>query len=154
MADIPIVDQVVESAFTNYSPLIQQKLEWIRQLVFETAQASPVIRELEETLKWGQPSYLTSKTKSGTILRIDQVRSSDSQFAVYFSCQTTLMNTFKTIYPDEFNYEGQRAIVFDIEDDINVDALQDCINLILTYHHCKNNTTKPAQAAQSQSRTA
>ena len=36
---------------------------FLRQLIFETAAATEVVGELEETLKWGEPSYLTPKTK-------------------------------------------------------------------------------------------
>jgi hypothetical protein len=44
-----------------------------------------------EALKWGQPSYLTPQSQSGSTIRIDQVKPEAGQRAVYFHCQTNLV---------------------------------------------------------------
>ena len=88
---------------------------------------------LEETLKWGQPSYLTPETKSGSTIRIDQVKPEPGQYAVYFHCQTNLVETFRELYP-ELRYGGNRAILLGSEDKLPEAALRHCVALALTYH--------------------
>lgn len=107
---------------------------FLRQLIFETAAVTEGVGELEETLKWGEPSYLTSKTKSGSTVRIDRKKSNNGQYAIYFKCTTNLVATFKEKYPDKFNYGGNRSIIFNEDDEIPVTELSDCIALALTYH--------------------
>jgi hypothetical protein len=82
----------------------------------------------------GQPSYLTSETRSGSTIRIDRVKSAASQYAVYFHCQTDLVQTFRQLYPTELSYGGNRSIVLNAEDDIPEPALRHCLALALTYH--------------------
>ena len=89
--------------------------------------------ELEEKLKWGEPAYVTSQSKSGSTIRINRKKSSDTQYAMYFNCQTTLVETFRTLFPNEFVFEGNRAIVFDQDKKIPTDALRYCIAAALTY---------------------
>ena len=69
----------------------------------------------------------------GSAIRIDRVKSRDGGYAMYFHCQTTLVDTFKEIYRDEFRYEGNRSIVFAGDDEIPVEELSHCILLALTY---------------------
>jgi hypothetical protein len=61
----------VEAAFDAYSKPVKAKLLALRRLIFDTAKATKGVGALEETLKWGQPSYLTPETKSGSTIRID-----------------------------------------------------------------------------------
>lgn len=113
---------------------IRTKLLFLRQLIFDVASETAGVGELEETIKWGQASYLTTQSKSGSIIRIDRVKSQTGQYAIYFHCQTTLVDTFKEIYSDKFKYEGNRGIVFNVDDEIPVKELSHCISLALTYH--------------------
>ncbi|MBI9049418.1 MAG: DUF1801 domain-containing protein [Anaerolineaceae bacterium] len=125
----------VAAVFNRYPKKMQTKLLFLRQFIFETAAKTEGVGELEETLKWGQPAYLTTKSKSGSTIRID--RSSNTKFAMYVHCQTALIETFKLMFPNEFTYEGNRGIIFDIDDDIPVEKLSVCISLALTYHRSK-----------------
>ena len=106
----------------------------VRQLIFNTAAEIEAVGGLEETLKWGQPSYLTTQSKSGSTIRIDSIKSDDKKYAIYFNCKTTLIDTFREIYPEKFNFEGNRSIIFDLKDKIPVHELSDCISIALTYH--------------------
>ena len=106
----------------------------LRRLIFDTASATEGVGELEETLKWGQPSYLTTESKSGITVRIDRVQSDHGQYAMYFNCQTTLIETFQELYPNELKYGGNRSIIFNENDEIPEEELQHCISLALTYH--------------------
>ncbi len=109
----------------------------LRQLIFDTAAATEGVGKLEETLKWGEPSYLTMESKSGTTIRINMKKSQSGQYAMYFNCQTTLVATFRQLYPSEFTYEGNRAILFHEDDEIPVKELGNCISMALTYHRNK-----------------
>lgn len=88
---------------------------------------------LEEALKWGQPSYLTTESKSGSTIRIDQVKADAGQYAVYFHCQTDLVETFRELYP-ELRFDGNRAILLRADETLPDAALRHCVALALTYH--------------------
>ena len=47
------------------------------------------------------------------------------------------MPTFKKLYPTEFEYEENRAIHFNLNDEIPVEKLRHCIKIALTYHLLK-----------------
>ena len=124
----------VAAVFASYPAALREKLLLLRQMILSVAAETAGVGKIEETLKWGQPSYLTSQTKSGSTIRIDQIRSQSGLYAVYFHCQTTLVDTFKEIYGDVFQYEGNRCIIFSEHDPIPEAELSHCLSLALTYH--------------------
>jgi Domain of unknown function (DU1801) len=124
----------VAAVFAAYPPKLRTKLAELRRLILQTAAATPGVGPLEETLKWGQPSYLTSATKSGTTVRIDRLKGKNERYALFVHCQTDLTETFRELYPDTFRYQGRRAIVFDADDTLDEASLRHCIALALTYH--------------------
>ena len=71
----------------------------LRELIFATAAATPGVGALEETLKWGEPAYLTSATRSGSTIRLAWKPARPEQYAMFFNCQTTLVDTFRTLFP-------------------------------------------------------
>ncbi|MFM2276553.1 MAG: hypothetical protein RL211_2425 [Pseudomonadota bacterium] len=89
---------------------------------------------LEVTLKWGEPAYLTTQSKSGSTVRIAWKPKRPRHYVMYFNCQTTLVEIFKTLFPDDFEFEGNRAIVFEAKDRIPMRALAFCIAAALTCH--------------------
>jgi hypothetical protein len=128
------LDPTVEAAFRAYPEPLKTKLLTLRRLILETARTTEGVGALEETLKWGQPSYLTSETKSGSTIRIDRAKSSPDQYAVYFNCQTDLVATFRELYPTELSYGSNRSIILKAKDQIPVPVLRHCVALALTYH--------------------
>ena len=106
----------------------------LRELIFSTAAATSGAGELEETLKWGEPAYLTHQTGAGSTVRIDWKKASPERCAMYFNCQTDLVDTFRRLFPNDFEFEGRRAIVFDTGTPLPTDALAFCIAAALTYH--------------------
>lgn len=127
-------DANVAAVFRAYPSMLRGKLLALRRLILKTAKATSGVGPLEEVLKWGQPSYLTAQSKSGSTIRIGGVSSRDDRYAVYFHCQTDLVPTFRELYPKKFTYEGNRAIVLDAEKRVDEKALAHCIALALTYH--------------------
>ncbi|MGN1288730.1 MAG: DUF1801 domain-containing protein [Bradyrhizobium sp.] len=122
-----------DALFGSYPAPVKAKLLALRRLIFDTAKATKGVGALEETLKWGQPSYLTPETGSGSTVRIDQVKPATDQVAVYFHCQTNLVETFRELYP-ELSYSGNRAILLDVAGKLPEAALRHCVGLALTYH--------------------
>lgn len=133
----PFRSAAVAQAFEAFPPGVRKKLLRLRELIFKVAAATPGVGELEETLKWGEPAYLTSQSQSGSTVRVGWKKSKPSQYAMYFTCQTTLVDSFRTMFPRDFAFEGNRAIVFDVADAVPADALAHCIAAALTYHRQK-----------------
>ena len=129
---------LVAEVFEAYPPSMRKRLLVLRELIFKTAASTSGVGVLEETLKWGEPAYVTSQSKSGSTVRIDWKKKNPSQYAMYFHCQTNLIETFKTLFPGEFKFEGNRAIVFNESDAVPKDALAFCIAAALTYHRNKS----------------
>ena len=127
-------DTEVASTFAAYPPGLRAKLLHLRSLIFDTARSTQGVGALQETLKWGQPSYLTAESKSGTTIRIDRAGSGPDRYAMYVHCQTNLVTTFRDLYPDSLNCDGNRAVVFDLDDEVPEEILRHCIALALTYH--------------------
>lgn len=126
-------DKAVAGVFENYPAGLRRKLMALRDLIFKVAAETDGVGKLTETLKWGQPSYLTQESRSGSTVRIDRLKGGDG-CAIYFHCQSGLVDRFREIYPDTFRYEGKRAIVLDERDRLPVRALRHCIGLALTHH--------------------
>jgi len=90
----------LDAVFSAYPKPVKAKLLALRRLIFDTAKTTGGVGALEEALKWGQPSYLTTESKSGSTIRIDQVKAEAGRYAVYFHCQTDLVETFRELYPE------------------------------------------------------
>lgn len=127
------MDAPVAAAFDSYPAGVRLKLLGVRSLIFQTALENESIGTLTETLKWGEPAYLTESTKSGSTLRIAWKKSMPDQYGLYFNCRTTLVDTFRTLFP-ELVYEGNRAIVLSADEEPPWDSLSICIAATLTYH--------------------
>lgn len=124
----------LKGKFESYPDEIRPLLLQLREAILNTAKgcgAGPI----EETLKWGEPSY---KVKDGSAVRIDWKPKYPDQYFVFFHCQTSLVDTFKEIYGDLFNYEDNRAIVFDVSEKVPLPELRHCISLALRYHKLKH----------------
>jgi hypothetical protein len=136
-------DANVAAVFDGYPRPVRAKLMRLRQLIFDTAAGTEGVGKLTETLKWGQPSYLTENSKSGTTIRIDATK--DGRYAMYVHCQTNLIERFRQRYPDALAYEGNRAVLFEASDDIPVGELKHCIAMALTYHRAKRGASTEAK---------
>lgn len=123
----------VRAAFERCPEPARSRLLELRRLVFATGEATPAVGPIRETLKWGQPSFLPERPRTGTAVRIDR-HGSDARCAVYFHCQTTLVRDFRGLYGELFEFEGNRALILDAEGPFPREALGHCIALALTYH--------------------
>jgi Domain of unknown function (DU1801) len=126
----------VAAVFDTYPADIRAKLIAVRRLIFATAGAIEDLGPLEETLKWGEPAYLT-KARTGSTIRLGWKRTAPHRCAVYFHCKTTLIGTFRTLFVDEFAFEGNRALLLNISDPLPEKPLTACLAMALTYHRDK-----------------
>ncbi|CAM3328560.1 DUF1801 domain-containing protein [Zobellia roscoffensis] len=136
MEDLKLkINPDVASVFNTYPDSVRPQMLALRKLVLETAQEIEGINQLEETLKWGEPSYLT---KIGSTLRMDWKAKSPDQYALYFKCTSRLVETFKIVFKNTFQFEGKRAIVFKLDSKLPKEELVYCIKAALTYHKVKH----------------
>ena len=110
----------------------RQRVLKLRTLVYEAAATSTDVGPVTEALRWGQLSYLTLASKSGTTVRLDY-RPDTDEVVFFVHCQTTLVSTYRALYPTEFDYEGDRAVVIR-KGRLPISALRHCFALALTYH--------------------
>ena len=129
------INPEVAKKFSNYPDSIREKLLLLRQLILDTASEMSSVGEIEETLKWGEPSYIT---RTGSTIRIDWKASFPEQYAMYFNCKAKLVDTFKELYRDQFHFEGNRAIVFYENEKVPINELKQCIAMALNYHRIKH----------------
>lgn len=142
MKNAPALPANVAAAFDAFTVEGRNVLLDVRALIFQTAASNPTIGPLTETLKWGQPAYLTDVSKSGSTLRLGE---KDGHGVVYLNCKTTLVDSLRDIYPDAFTYEGTRAVKFPLDQPLPNNApnnspnnpLAHCIEMTLTYHLTK-----------------
>ena len=121
----------VQAAFDTAPPAAQKGMMDLRALIFTVAADLPEIGEISETLRWGQPAYITSK-RAGASLRLGVPKTGG--FALYTHCQTSLIANFATAFPNMDKVEGTRAIHF--TDATQIDPIRHgmLIRSILTYH--------------------
>lgn len=128
-------DPQVRELLRSYPPRVRKQLLGLRKLILETAKELPEVEELQETLKWGEASYLTPL---GSTLRLDWKKKNPNQYCLYFKCTSKLVPTFKKIFRRKFEYQGTRAIVFELNSPLPKRDLKRCIAAALKYHLVKN----------------
>lgn len=124
-----------ETKLASYPDTVRDKMIYLRKLVHESAEELQEISDLEETLKWGEPSFLT---KIGSTLRMDWKEKNPDQYQMYFKCTSRLVETFKIVYGDQFEYEKSRAIIFQLDEKVPTKEIKKCIKAALKYHKVKD----------------
>jgi hypothetical protein len=124
----------VAAAFAAFPEGPRERLMAVRRLIFEVAGASEGVGPLTETLKWGEPAYLTEASKAGSTIRLGVKRGEGGRCAVYFNCKTSLVGTFRTLFAGDLDFEGDRAVLFDVDGPVPEAPLAVCIGMALTYH--------------------
>jgi hypothetical protein len=130
----PPLPAIVASAFSAFPEQVRARLLEARNLIFETAAGIEDVGPLTETLKWGEPAYLTQATGSGSTIRLGWFRSSERECAVLFNCRTTLVDDFRSQFPGVFAYQKNRAILLDAREPLPQAPLSACLKMALTYH--------------------
>ena len=124
----------VGAVFRAFPERVGMRLLEVRDLIFEVAIDIESVGPLTETLKWGEPAYLTEVTGTGSTIRLGWFRSSERECPVLFNCRTTLVDDFRSHFPDVFVYEKNRAILLDARKPLLEAPLSACLGMALTYH--------------------
>ena len=128
-----IADPAVRAAFDAFPDDIRTSLLRLRQLIMEQAEAEPRVGDLQETLKWGQPSWLPARPRIGTTIRLGTDRAGE-HVALFFHCQTSVIRDFRAGPGHELGFDGNRAILLDRHAPLPLDLLRLPIRHALTYH--------------------
>ncbi len=123
------VKQIIE----KYPVEAQEKLNELRTLIIRSA-SDEGVSKLLETTKWGEPSYVA---KGGSTIRMDWKSKTPDKCYLYFICSTQLVSTFRFIFGEELEFEGDRAIILDLNEPLPEKELTKCIKVALTYQKVK-----------------
>ena len=129
----PPLPREVSRAFDAFPLPMRKRLLQVRDLIFATAAAHEEVGRLSETLEWGEPAYLTEASGSGSTIRLGRVKDFEHA-AILFNCKTTLVDTFRERFPDEFEYRQTRALLLPVSGALPKQELTVCLSLALTYH--------------------
>lgn len=130
----PGVDADVMAVFDSHRPKLRDKLLALRAAILQVARDENV-GPIEETLKWGQPAYLTP-SGAGTTIRIDRDESHGGNLALYVSCNSSLVSEWRERFPDMV-FGGERSLHLALDADLGDPRLRMCIADALTYHRRK-----------------
>ena len=136
-ATMPKPPESVADAMTACPRSTRVQIDALRALIYETVAATPGVGEIEETLKWGQPSYLTHKPKSGTTIRLGWDEAG-ARLSLFVHCQTSLVDAWRDRYGDTLTLIGNREIALPTDQPLPRAALQHCIAMAMTYHWRKS----------------
>ena len=123
----------IQNKFDTYPKSAQVALLEIRSLILDVAEQQK-LGTVEETLKWGEPSYLV---KGGSAVRFDWKEKTPQQYFLFFNCKTKLVDTFRELYSNDLGFQGNRAIVLNLNEPIPITIVQHCIELSLKYKSIK-----------------
>jgi hypothetical protein len=127
----------VALAFAAFPAPVRRRVESVRASIFAVARDTTGVGPLTETLKWGEPAYLTEATGSGSTIRLGWPKARRDRAAVYFNCKTTLIPSFRDMFSDAFEYMENRALLLPLDAAPDERALQLCLAAALTYRLAK-----------------
>jgi hypothetical protein len=113
----------------------------MRALILAAAEATRTT-PLQETMKWGQPAYVPAK-KNGTTIRLGWSPKAPDHCCLFVHCQTDLVGRWRSLYPVEFTYQDNRAVLVPVTGPYAKAALQQMAGMALTYHRDKTGKTRP-----------
>ncbi len=126
----------VEQYFTTLPQEARIHLENLRDIIRAAAEASGAA-PLEESLKWGQPSFAPSK-RMGTPIRLSWSQKSPERVEMLVHCQTSLVDAWRHRFGDLFDYDGTRAVHIPLEQPLPEKPLHIMAVMALTYHQQKS----------------
>lgn len=133
MTTPPDMPKDVRHAFDALPEAKRATLLDVRALVFETAASTPGVGPIEEALRWGEPAYLTSQSRSGSTIRLG-IEKASGHPAMFFNCQTRLVEDFRQQFGDRFSFSKNRAVLLDPDRPMDTGAVSSCLAAALTYH--------------------
>ena len=133
----PSVDMPADVAnvFASCDDAVRAELLALRDLILDTAAETEGVGPITETLKWGEPAYLTAESGSGSTIRIaPSGPGCEHDYAMFFICHTDPVDRFRCLFDSAFTYDGERALLFRGGETRPDDELRQCVAMALTYH--------------------
>lgn len=131
----PFQEDAVRDRFDAYPKAHRHALLQLREWVLDAGDALAATGGIRETLKWDEPSYLPVKARVGSAVRIGV--HDDEHVALYFNCQSLIVENIRAIYGDELAYSKNRAVLFNARDTLPESVVKRCARLALHYHRDK-----------------
>jgi len=128
------LNNAVKDKFDSYPESARSQLLTIRAVLFGLI-GEECVDDIIETLKWGEPSYVS---QYGSTVRLGWSPKFPDHISVFFNCNTVLIETFREIYKDTFQFVGKREIRLLLTDEVPMAALQSCLLMSLRYHKIKH----------------
>ena len=128
------MNHAVKARFDEYPKHVRIRIEELRNIVLTIA-SELKLGEVEESLKWGEPSY---SVKTGSPVRMDWKQKTPSRYYLFLNCQTRLVDTFRELYSDSVEFQGNRAIILSLSAPLPEASIKTCLELALTYQKRKN----------------
>ncbi|WP_305970369.1 MULTISPECIES: DUF1801 domain-containing protein [unclassified Mameliella] len=122
----------VADVVVGYPPAARAHFMQLRMVILDEAENLSV-GPLTETLKWGEPAFLTAATGACTTLRLAWKPKVPEVLQLLVHCQTSLVTTWRDHFP-ELTAEGNRALHLPLAEPLPVSALRICIAGALSYH--------------------
>jgi hypothetical protein len=130
----PSVPAEIATALERCPAAVQARLLELRELIFAVAAETDGVGTLTETLKWGEPAYLTEMSGSGTTIRLGVSRTEPEAAAMFVNCRTNLVDDFRAQFGDIFTFDGNRALIVPKEGPLPETPLAYCMRAALLYH--------------------
>ena len=115
-------------------PTQAQHLQTLQRIIRDVADdlvETGYFGELTVTTKWCQTAFLPDRPRVGTTVRIDSV--GETQVGLFVHCQTSLVKSWREMLPD-LQFDGNRAVLFDIGQPLPELSVRRCVEQALTYH--------------------
>lgn len=128
-------DPNVQAVFDQYPEHVKPTMVKLREVVLSVAKSLDGVEKLAESLKWGEPSY---RSNHGSTIRMDWKPKNPDYCALYFQCTSSLVSTYRAIYGEELKFEGNRAVLFNINEPLPDEILKKCLSMALNYHKVKH----------------
>ena len=143
MADLEL-PMAVRAVFDTCPAPARAGLMALRRMILARAADLPVIGQLKEGLRWGQPAYLTPDTGAWCSLRIGTVPGAG--FGLFVQCQTGLIEAFLDGPGAGLRRQGNRAVIFAVDEEVP-EVVGVLIGWALTYHRRDGGNGDAAQVS-------
>ncbi len=125
-------DPAIEERFGSFPSTQRALLLRLRELILATASGSELPCGVDETLKWGEPSYAPVKARVGSAVRLGSF--DGERVAMYFNCQTSLVEQIRSVYGDALQYSKSRAVLFAVAEPLQAETVVACARMAFRYH--------------------
>ncbi len=124
-------DEKIKAAFLNFDRAARSSLLAARHLILSMTDKLDRVSSIEESLKWGQPSY-APVPKTGTPIRLGVTKTGAPTMFVH--CQTTLVSDLEADNAHGLKTIDNRAVLLPSGDLADHPGLLNFVRLAFTYH--------------------